>query len=118
MLKACNAVFASDVLKAPQAIDQHGRTAAETKKANEPSEGLGPLTVFFADWAPASVACPFDEPTLEEWLVKPALECAKNGLDGLHIDWEPYATGFDSVGSLICYCDDCFSSFLQTKSPG
>ena len=110
MVKACNAVYPANDLQARPAIDQMGRTAVEAKASGEPA-----WATHFADWAPVYVACPLEERVLEEWLAKPALECAENGLDGMHIDWEPYATSMDGTGSWLCFCDDCFAKFLQKR---
>lgn len=107
MVKVANAVFAAKHTKARLAIDRNGRNSFEAKEKGEPA------WIAWAEWAPAYVACPFDEATLEEWLVKPALESAEQGSAGLLVDWEPYATGMDSAGSLLCYCDDCFGKFLR-----
>ena len=112
MVKVANAVFAAKSTKARLALDRNGRNSFEAKEKGEPA------WISWAEWAPPYVACPFDEPALEEWLVKPALECAENGSAGLLIDWEPYATGMESAGSLLCYCDDCFGKFLQRKNLG
>ena len=108
-VKLCNAVFPANNLQARLAIDQNGRTSLEAKEAGEPA------WMSWADWAPSYVACPMEERVIEQWLVKPALECATEGLDGLLIDWEPYATGFDSAGSWLCFCDDCFGKFIQSE---
>ena len=97
MVKVCNAVFAAKDTKARLAVDQNGRTSFEAKEQGERA------WLSWAPWAPAYVACPFYEPTLEEWLVKPALDCAQKGSDGLNIDWEPYATGMDAAGSWLCF---------------
>ncbi|MBB76876.1 MAG: hypothetical protein CMJ75_20415 [Planctomycetaceae bacterium] len=107
LVKVANAVFAAKNTKARLALDRGGRNSFEAKEKGEPA------WIAWADWAPAYVACPFDEPTLEEWLVKPALKAAEQGSAGLLVDWEPYATGMDSAGSLLCYCDDCFGNFLR-----
>jgi len=112
LVKVAHAVFPAKNTKARLAVDRNGHNSFEAKEKGEPA------WISWAEWAPAYVACPFDEPTLEQWLVKPALECAEKGSDGLLVDWEPYATGMDSAGSLLCYCDDCFGNFLQRKRLG
>jgi len=57
--------------------------------------------------------CPLYRPVYEEWFLKPILEAAQTGLvDGLHMDWEPYA-GCREAG--VCYCDNCFGTFLTAK---
>jgi WD40 repeat protein len=57
--------------------------------------------------------CPLDETVYEKWLVEPHLEGVKEGLiDGIHVDWEAYG-GRGEAG--ICYCDDCFSRFIEIK---
>lgn len=59
--------------------------------------------------------CPLDEVPYESWLVEPHLEGAKAGLiDGIHIDWERYGGKGEATG--ICYCDDCFSTFLKRQT--
>jgi len=57
--------------------------------------------------------CPLFEPAYEKLLVEPIMEGVKAGLvDGLHTDWEHYG-GRGEAG--ICYCDDCFLTFLKIK---
>ena len=61
--------------------------------------------------------CPLDESSYEKWLVAPHLEGVREGVvDGIHVDWEAYGGLSEATG--ICYCDDCFSSFLERTAPG
>ena len=58
--------------------------------------------------------CPLDEASYEKWIVEPHLEGVRDGhIDGIHFDWEGYA-GRGEGG--ICYCDHCFSRFLEIQS--
>ena len=57
------------------------------------------------------IKCPLDDYVYERWLVTPHLEGAREGIvDGIHVDWE--APGYTCDP---CYCDDCFSKFLELK---
>jgi len=57
--------------------------------------------------------CTLEPERYEKWLVEPILEGVRQGLiDGIHVDWENYR-GTHECG--ICYCDICFSRFLQFK---
>ena len=66
--------------------------------------------------------CPVHEPTYRKLLVEPYLEIARAGLlDGIHIDWEEYGGKIDGKQyetrgcADICYCDDCFSTFMARR---
>ncbi len=57
--------------------------------------------------------CPLYRPAYEKWFVEPVLRAARTGLvDGLHMDWEFYG---DRSEARVCYCDDCFGTFLTAK---
>ena len=102
--KLCTAPAIGAKLRARAAVNRHGRTARE-EKAN----GMQ-LNLPF-------VPCPLDERVIHEWLLKPTLRLARPGVvDGFHIDWESYGfTGFDRAGDYLCYCDDCFGTFMKQQ---
>jgi len=54
--------------------------------------------------------CPLDKFVYERWLVDGArMDGIREGIiDGVLVDWESTEAG-------ICYCDDCFSRFLESK---
>jgi Tol biopolymer transport system component len=54
--------------------------------------------------------CPLDEFVYRRWLMDDErMKGLREGLvDGLHVDWESTEAG-------ICYCDDCFVTFLALK---
>jgi len=59
--------------------------------------------------------CPLDQGAYEKWLLEPYIEGVREGLiDGIHTDWEYYG-GHGEAG--ICYCDDCFATFLSRQGP-
>ena len=55
--------------------------------------------------------CPLDAFVYERWLVgDEKMAGIREGIiDGIHVDWESTEAG-------ICYCDDCFSTFLKIKA--
>ena len=58
--------------------------------------------------------CPLDESVYAAWLVEPHLEGVRAGLiDGIHVDWEYYGGNGEATG--ICYCLDCFATFLDRR---
>ena len=58
--------------------------------------------------------CPLEEEVYAKWLVEPYLEGVRAGLvDGIHVDWENYGGRGEAKG--ICYCDDCFATFLSRQ---
>ena len=58
-------------------------------------------------------ACPLNQRFYEQYFLEPLLKVAQTGLvDGLHMDWEFY-TGSGEAG--VCYCDDCFTTFLKLQ---
>lgn len=55
--------------------------------------------------------CPLDQASYEKWIVAPQLEGLREGvLDGIHVDWEAYGGRGEATG--LCYCHDCYSTFL------
>ena len=72
----------------------------------------------YGEHNPAYVPCPLDPGPWDAQIFEPALKAVKEGwLDGIHFDLEPYgAYLFDQPGDMLCYCDDCFADFLQTKN--
>ena len=52
--------------------------------------------------------CPLDRSVYERWLAgSEKMAGIREGIiDGIHVDWESTEAG-------ICYCDDCFSGFLE-----
>ena len=54
--------------------------------------------------------CPLDEGVYERWMADaPVQKGIREGLiDGIHVDWESSEGG-------TCYCDECFSRFLEIK---
>jgi len=57
-----------------------------------------------------TIKCPLDESTYERWLIGPEkMAGIREGLiDGIHVDWEATEAG-------MCYCDDCFGTFLEGR---
>ena len=59
--------------------------------------------------------CPLDKQLYAKWFLAPCLKAARTGrVDGLHLDWEPYCGRGEAH---VCYCDDCFRTFLTSKAP-
>lgn len=62
---------------------------------------------------PKRKTCPLDGAAYEQWLVEPYMAGIREGLiDGIDVDWETYA---DRGEPENCYCDDCFSGFLERR---
>gem|GEM_PF-1711788 len=58
--------------------------------------------------------CPLDQSIYEKWLVEPYIEGVRDSLiDGIHVDWEYYGGHGEATG--LCYCDDCFTTFLANQ---
>ena len=100
------------------AVDKTGRTCPQ--RFDEYVKAGGDPNKPWASWGAgkgAYVPCPLDR---RPWntLLKPILDLARKGLaDGLNIDQEPYsAYGFDKPGDMLCYCDDCFSRYLEHEN--
>ena len=73
------------------------------RKGQEPKTKLG-----------YTYKCPLDERVYGKWLVEPHLEGVRAGLiDGIHVDWEYYGGNGEATG--ICYCQDCFATFLDRQ---
>ena len=108
----------AEALKTRLAIDKTGRTCqqrfeAYVKAGGDPNKPWG-------DWGEgkaAYVPCPLEPGPWQRGLVEPTAELAQKRLiDGLLIDFEPYgAYGFDQGGEMLCYCDVCFSEYLNHK---
>lgn len=60
--------------------------------------------------------CPLDESIYNRWIVDPHLELLSEGLlDGIHVGWERSGEVATGGREGFCYCDDCFSKFLEIR---
>ena len=85
-------------IRARLAVNKEGLTAKEAGERDDQTH----------------IPCPMSQELLEEWLFKFARDMAQSGLvDGCQLDWE--STGFDQLGDQLCYCDDCWSNYMETK---
>ena len=100
-----------------EAVDKFGYTCKEQWDQHKGQKPVNAWGDYGEGGNPAIIPCPLEPRTWEIALITPMIERVKEGLlDGLHLDLEPYgAYSFDQTGDMLCYCDDCFSRYLDHK---